>query len=107
MPVKRGGGPGTYETNGVRCTMDAPFPKAAGQKSGVGGGIDGRNKAPFDKPQSMGNGGIPTKFFDGMSSKAATRTPAPGQVAPSQQGGKREGTEEYPYGGKMSDGRKR
>lgn len=28
------------------------------------GGIYGRNKPPFDKPQSMGNGGIPTKFFD-------------------------------------------
>lgn len=29
-----------------------------------GGGQYGHNKPPFDKPQSMGNGGIPTKFFD-------------------------------------------
>src|SRR5262245_3813802 len=63
--------PGTYTDNGMNCTMGAPFGKAAHSKTGAGGGIDGHNKAPFDKPQSMGNGTIPTRFFDGMPSKAA------------------------------------
>jgi len=73
MPAgKRGGGPGTYTENGVNCTMNAPFSKAASSRQGVGGGQYGSNKAPFDKPQSMGGGGIPTKFFDGMPSKTAT-----------------------------------
>ncbi len=67
---KRGGGPGSYTENGVVCTMGAPFKKGmSGNASGPG--VDGRNKAPFDKPQSMGNGGIPTRFFDGMSEKEA------------------------------------
>lgn len=68
---KRGGGPGTYTENGVVCTMGAPFGKAKSAREGTGGGQYGANKAPFDKGQSMGNGGIPTKFFDGMSSAAA------------------------------------
>lgn len=68
---KRGGGPGTYTENGVNCTMNAPFGKAKSSREGVGGGQYGANKAPFDKGQSMGNGGIPTKFFDGMSGTAA------------------------------------
>jgi hypothetical protein len=56
----------------------------------------------------MGNGGIPTKFYDGLSGSMGTRTPAPGQVAPSQQGGKRVGTKEYPFGGgNMRDGREK
>lgn len=25
----------------------------------------GKNHAPFDQPQSMGNGGVPTQFFSG------------------------------------------
>jgi len=79
--AKRSGGPGTYTQQGVRCTMNAPFGKAASAKAGSGPGIDGRNKAPFDKPQSMGNGGLPTRFFDGMPAKAATTVPA-GQVSP-------------------------
>lgn len=67
---KRGGGPGTYTENGVNCTMGAPFKKAmSGSPSAKG--IDGRNKAPFDKPQSMGNGGIATRFFDDMSETKA------------------------------------
>lgn len=100
---KHSGGPGTYSRNGVNCTMDPPFAKATSQKSGSGGTM-GHNKAPFDKPQSMGNGGIPTVFYDDMSSKSAARTQAPGQTAPSSQGQKRPGTKEYPYGGKTRDG---
>jgi len=29
-------------------------------------GTYGHNHGPFDAPQSMGNGGIPTKFFEDM-----------------------------------------
>jgi hypothetical protein len=68
---KHSGGPGTYTTNGVECTLDAPFSKAENSRQGVGGGEYGANKAPFGKPQSMGGGGIPTKFFDGMSATKA------------------------------------
>ena len=46
-------------------------------REGVGGGRHTlQNKAPFEKPASMGGGGIPTKFFDGMSAKAATTSNA-------------------------------
>lgn len=69
---KRGGGPGSYTENGVVCTMGAPFGKAKSSREGVGGGMYGANKAPFEKPQSMGNGGIPTKFFDSMSATPAS-----------------------------------
>lgn len=61
--------PGTYSSNGVRCTMNAPFSKATSPTSGSG--EFGANHAPFDKPQSMGNGSIKTKFFDPMSAKPA------------------------------------
>ena len=63
--------PGTYTDNGVRCTMNAPFSKAASSKQGVGGGEYGANHAPFSKAQDTGNGGIPTKFYDGMSAQKA------------------------------------
>lgn len=100
---KHSGGPGTYMQNSVNCTMDAPFAKAMNQKSGSGGTMD-RNKAPFDKPHDTGGGGIPLVFYDDMSSSVGTRAPAPGQTAPSQQGNKRPGTKEYPFGGKTRDG---
>lgn len=61
--------PGTYTQNGVRGTMSAPFTK--GMNSTSGGGEYGQNHAPFNKPQATGNGGIPTKFFDGMSATPA------------------------------------
>lgn len=63
--------PGTYTQNGVRCTMGAPFGKAASSRQGNGGQY-GHNNGPFSKPQDTGNGGIPTKFYDGMSAKAAS-----------------------------------
>lgn len=62
--------PGTYVENGVRCTMGAPFSKATSQKAAPGG-MNGQNKAPFDKPQGMGGGSIPTRFFDAMPATAA------------------------------------
>jgi len=95
MSKTRGGGPGTSVRNGVQGTLDAPFAKAASSRP------SNHMKAPFDHAPSAG--GIPVKMYDdlgGMSSKT------PSQVAPSQQGGKREGTKEYPYGGgSMRDGR--
>lgn len=63
--------PGTRTSNGVRSTMSSPFNAAARQREGAGGGTYGHNSAPFDKPQSMGNGSIPTKFMDGMKAKVA------------------------------------
>ena len=56
--------PGEYESNGVRCTLGPPFDKAGKSREGQSGGEFGANKAPFNHPQSMGNGSIPTKFFD-------------------------------------------
>lgn len=46
------------------------------------GGIFGRNKAPFDKPQDMGNGAIPTKFFDSSVSAKEGRTTVSGSGTP-------------------------
>lgn len=77
--------PGTYTTNGVRCTMQPPFAKAARSREGSGG-THGHNRAPFDQPQSTGNGGVPTKFYDGTRSTSATRVPASGMVANSSLG---------------------
>ena len=69
---KRGGGPGTYTENGVVCTMGAPFSKAKSSREGVGGGQYDGNKAPFDARHSTGGGGIPLKFYDGMTAKSAS-----------------------------------
>ena len=67
---KRGGGPGSHTNGCVTSPMKAPFGKATNQRTGSSAGIDGRNKEPFSKPHSMGNGSIPTRFFDtSMSSK--------------------------------------
>lgn len=62
--------PGTTTMGNVRSTMSPPF-KSGMSTSGAGGGIHGHNKAPFDKPQSMGGGSIPTRFYDGMSATPA------------------------------------
>lgn len=64
---------GTSTRGGVRSTMSPPFSgKGVSGGQGVGGGTYGQNKAPFDKPHSVGNGGIPVKMFDGMPEKKAT-----------------------------------
>lgn len=82
MPTNRGGGRGSHTAGGVRGTMDAPFGKATDAKKGVGGGVYGHNRAPFDKGQSMGGGSIPTKFFDGTRVSAMPRKATAGQVSP-------------------------
>ncbi len=79
MAAKRGSGPGTSTRRGVCSTMDNPFGK--GVSTSAPGGMDGRNKAPFDKPQAMGGGGIPTKFFDPMTA-TLPKTVSAGMVAP-------------------------
>ncbi len=83
----------------VRSQMggDAPSPM------GVGGGTYGQNKGPFDAPQDMGNGGIPTKFFDGTSVGVASTMPTPTQTGNVQNGPVRPGTKQFPYGGKGID----
>lgn len=56
----RGAGPGTYTSHGVRCTMDPPF------KQGLGTGSQTGMAAPFDKPRSGGDNGLPTRVTDRM-----------------------------------------
>ncbi len=81
--------------NPVRSQMGGSAPSPMG----VGGGMYGRNKGPFDAPQDMGGGGIPTKFFDGMSDSVAKTMPTPTQTANVQNGPVRPGTKQFPYGG--------
>lgn len=93
MAKKHSGGPGTYTDNGVVCTMDAPFSKGKDQRP------SNKMKAPFDS----GHSDTPTTVYANLESSGSKM---PGQVAPSQQGNKRTGTKEYPYGGgSMRDGK--
>ena len=82
MPMNRSAGRGTHTAGGVRGTMKAPFGKSTNAREGVGGGQYNANKAPFDKPKSMGGGGLPEKFFDGTPSRPMPRTATAGQVSP-------------------------
>ena len=72
--------PGSYTKNGVNQTLNPPFGQASGQKKGVGGGMYDANRAPFDKPHSMGGGAIPNKFFDGMTAKVPKSSGAGGST---------------------------
>lgn len=68
---------GMYTRGGVRSTMSSPCAgKGISGGEGVGGGRYGSIGAPFDKPQSTGNGGIPVKMMDGMTAKKATTSNA-------------------------------
>lgn len=80
MANDRGGGRGSFTAGGVRGTMKSPFGKATNDTRGSGGTY-GRNKAPFDQPQGMGNGSIPTKFYEPITA-TAPRTMTAGQVSP-------------------------
>lgn len=95
MAKSKTGGPGTYSEGGVVCTMDSPFKTKGGMpSSSMGGDWSGG---------SRGAGAIPTRVTDNLGGMASG---APNQVAPSQQGQKRDGTREYPQGGGgMRDGR--
>jgi len=54
----RGGGPGTYETNGVKCTLDAPW------KNGTSKGAQENMSGTFNAPRSGGDNGLPTFVYD-------------------------------------------
>ena len=95
MAKKHSGGPGTYTSGDVNCTMDPPFKTKGGQPSSSMGGQWGES--------SRGAGAIPTRVTDTLGGMASS---APNQTAPSQQGQKRTGTREYPQGGGgMRDGK--
>jgi len=53
----------------------------------------GHNNPPFDQPQSMGGGGVPTKFFDttvpasvGRSTVSGSGIPASNLMSPAKYG---------------------
>lgn len=89
MPADRGGGPGTYKSGGVRCTMDPPF--KGGQSPGSDHGMTGT----FDHARTGGGSGsnIPTTVTDDLGGrKTAPKVNArdsmtkPGLAEPSQRG---------------------
>lgn len=47
-----------------RTVINSQMPNPMKVSTTQAPGIYGHNTPPFDAPQSMGNGGIPTKFFD-------------------------------------------
>lgn len=61
----KGGGPGTYTSGGVRCTMDAPF------KGGADKGSQKDLSGTFDKGRSGGDNGLPTRVTDNMGGPKA------------------------------------
>lgn len=83
----RGGGPGTYETGGVRCTMDSPFKQGA--KMGSQQGMSGT----FDQPRSGGDNGLPTKTYDSLGgpskAPAASTRDVPGTILTNPKGPRR------------------
>lgn len=56
----RGGGEGTYDKGGVRCTVDAPF------TGGASKGSQGTLAAPFNAPRTGGDNGLPTTIYSSM-----------------------------------------
>jgi hypothetical protein len=79
----------------VRTNMVGGFPKVG--VSGPKGVTEGRNKAPFDAPQSMGGGGVPTVFFVNVGEKVAARF-TPTQTAGANTRPPREGAVQSRYG---------
>jgi hypothetical protein len=66
------GGPGTSTNRGVTSTMsNANNVKTSTGSNGMG--------APFDKPHSMGNGGIPLTMYDKSIKTPAVPAPMAGQ----------------------------
>ena len=60
--------PGTYSGNNVRCTMDAPFGKAAS----AGHASGGRNMAtPFDKAPAVGKNDLSLRLYVDLPATAA------------------------------------
>lgn len=75
----------------VKSEMSGGFgrPSMTGTK-----GMYDRGPAPFDKPRSMGNGAVPTKFMDSGVSK----TPTPTQTTGADTRAARPGTSQRKYG---------
>lgn len=75
MPSKKNSptAPGAYVSNGVRCTLDAPFSK------GLGKGSQNGLAAPFNAPRAGGDNGLPTTV--NASLQGAKGTPKPSDVS--------------------------
>jgi hypothetical protein len=82
----RGGGPGTYTSKGVRCTMDPPF------KAGLGKGSQTNMGGIFDQPRSGGDNGLPTRVTDRLGGPSKGPKPGYAASAPSAQGPIRKAT---------------
>lgn len=74
----RGGGPGTYVTGGVRCTMDPPF------KAGMNKGSQENMTGTFDQPRSGGDNGLPTTVQADFGNNVKTPKPGFAASAPSK-----------------------
>jgi len=69
----RGGGPGTYTSGGVRCTLDAPW------KNGANKGSQENMGKPFNAGRSGGDNTLPTYIYDDLGGKA--KAPAVNSVS--------------------------
>lgn len=61
-------------------------------------GTYGHNVGPFTKPQSMGNGGIPTLFFETMPGQKNPKSFTPTQTSGTPSRSVRPGTTQRKYG---------
>jgi hypothetical protein len=75
MPAKKSSptAPGAYESNGVRCTLDAPFSKGSAKGSQV------NLRGTFDKPRDGGDNGLPTRVTADLG--GANGTPKPSGIS--------------------------
>jgi len=69
----RGGGPGSYTSKGVKCTMDPPF------TSGLSKGSQENLSGTFDHPRTGGDNGLPTTVKADFGN--STKTPKAGFAA--------------------------
>ncbi len=70
----RGGGPGTYTSGGVKCTMDAPFGKSKGAAKGEQKDMSGELGGKFSAARTGGGNGLPTHVTDPMGGPKAGGT---------------------------------
>lgn len=74
----RGGGPGSYTSNGVKCTMDPPF------KGGKSPGEQHDLSGTFSHPRTGGANGLPTTVTDSMGGPSGGKEPGFASSAPSK-----------------------
>jgi hypothetical protein len=67
-------------TTPVHTQMPSMGPKHPSLTAGPG--EYDKNHAPFDKPHDLGNGGVPTKFFDTSTPATVGRTTVSGSGIP-------------------------